>query len=347
MASHSHGRRARVGLVGLSGYAEVICQLLRGEGDEPRGRTVLSDLFVPDPEKHAALIDELRGAGVVVHGSYEALLAGSAEAVWLPTPIHLHRPMTEATLAAGKAVMLEKPVAGCIDDHDAIAAAAKDRAVLVGFQDIYRPNTAALKRCLIDGMFGKPMRAVVHGIWPRPASYYQRNDWAGALRRHDTWVLDSPLNNAMAHFVNQPLFLLGPTLDTAATVARVTVELWRARPGIENFDTCSLRVGLGRGGDTLDLVVIYTHAGRTTQHPQLDIDTDRGTLSISFDGNATFTTHDGETQSANQVDDLSCRPPMARALGAAVLGDEPDVAVATLATSRAHSVLVSAVSEAA
>ncbi|MEM6314578.1 MAG: hypothetical protein AAF743_10845, partial [Planctomycetota bacterium] len=140
---------------------------------------------------------------------------------------------------------------------------------------------------------------------------------------------------------------LGPTLDTTATVLRVTAELWRARPGIENFDTCSLRVGLGRGDVTLDLVVIYTHAGRTTQHPQLDIDTDRGTLSITFDGNATFTTHAGETRSANQVDDLSCRPPMARALGAAVLGEEPDVAVATLATSRAHSVLVSAVSEAA
>ena len=88
-----------------------------------------------------------------VFARWEDLLAHPAEAVWLPLPIPLHRPYTEQALAAGKAVLCEKPAAGCVQDLDAMQD-AQSRAglpVAIGFQDIYEPTTLALKRALLDG----------------------------------------------------------------------------------------------------------------------------------------------------------------------------------------------------
>ena len=46
--------------------------------------------------------------------------------------------------------------------------------------------------------------------FPRPLSYFKRNDWAGHLRTPaGEDVLDSPLNNATAHYLHNMLYVLG------------------------------------------------------------------------------------------------------------------------------------------
>ena len=59
-------------------------------------------------------------------------------------------------------------------------------------------------------------RITVRAQWPRGASYYARNNWAGRLRVGSAWVLDSPVNNAFAHFLMLALFWAGDT-PTAAS----------------------------------------------------------------------------------------------------------------------------------
>ncbi len=181
-------QRVRIGVVGLSGYGNVVRHLLEGEDAEADGRTRFAAVFAPDPEKHQETITRLRDGGTIICDNYEELLATDVDAVWLPVPIDLHRPMTEQALAAGKAVLLEKPVAGCIDDHDAIAQAADAAGlpVAIGFQDVYRPSTLPLKRRLLAGDFGTPKSAVVWGLWPRDDAYYGRSTWAGRFesQRH-------------------------------------------------------------------------------------------------------------------------------------------------------------------
>ena len=66
---------------------------------------------------------ELKALGVQTARTFEQLLELDIDAVWLPLPIDLHRPFTETALAAGKAVMCEKPAAGSVDDVDAMIAA--------------------------------------------------------------------------------------------------------------------------------------------------------------------------------------------------------------------------------
>ena len=332
-------QRANIGLIGLSGYGDTIRKLLLDEGAAVEGRTRLAAVFAPDADQHGETIASLLEGGTRVYDSFQAVLDDEGvDAVWLPVPIHLHRAMATAVLRAGKHLMLEKPVAGCIDDHDALAEEAKaaGRTVLVGFQDIYRPTMLDLKRRLLAGEFGTPKAASVWGLWPRSDAYYARNGWAGSLKRDNQWVLDSPLSNAMAHYVNLALYLLGPADADAAEVERVKAELWKGRREIENFDTCSLRVGLA---NTCDLVVTLAHATDGFVHPSVEIDTDRGTLRVEFSGATTF---DGEPVFPPQ----NGRPFMAQALGQVSLGKTTGP-VATLASSRPHSVLVSAAVEAA
>ena len=117
--------------------------------------------------------------------------------------------MTEQALAAGKFVLCEKPVAGAIDDLLAMQAAEKRAgrpSVLIGYQDMYDPAAWQAKKLLLDGLIGKLHRASLVGCWPRSDKYFNRSAWPGKIRIGNTWVLDSPANNALAHYVNLSLF---------------------------------------------------------------------------------------------------------------------------------------------
>jgi predicted dehydrogenase len=341
------------GSAGLGGYARTICQRLlehsrSGESGQSGGAAPplrLAAVCEPDLQTHNAFAQTLRDAGVKVLGGFEDLLAqDEVQAVWLPLPIDLHRSFTERALAAGKAVMCEKPAAGCVDDVDAMIA-ARDAANLpaaIGFQDVYSPDMQDLKRRLSSGEFGTPTTATVIGCWPRNATYYGRNTWAGKLRRGDTWVLDSPANNALAHFIHLALFLLGPRgpRDTCATPVSIEAELYRAN-AIENYDTCSLRVTLD-GGATL--FVCFSHACATTVEPEIEIDTDRTQLRILPGKRLEI----GRTDNGSpQIKPLrkGVSKFVAPAFAGRVRGDA-EAPIATLEMARAHTLVVNGASEA-
>jgi len=188
----------------------------------------------------------------------------------------LHRGFTEAALAAGKAVLCEKPAAGSIDDVDAMIA-ARDAARLpvgIGFQDVYQPGVHELKRRILRGDFGVVLSASVLGCWPRGDRYYRRNTWAGKIRRNGRWVLDSPANNALSHYIHLALFQLGSTQHSSAVPVEVEAELYRANR-IENYDTCSLRLTFDGGSHAL---IGLTHACANNMEPEVLIRTERARI---------------------------------------------------------------------
>src|SRR5256885_16138150 len=110
-----------LGLTGLGGYAGWACdQLLAtaagGSNGDGRPDVRLTAVCEPELAKHAARVQACRAAGITVLSSCDELMALPIDAVWLPLPIDLHRSFTEQALAAGKAVLVEKPAAGCVDD---------------------------------------------------------------------------------------------------------------------------------------------------------------------------------------------------------------------------------------
>jgi predicted dehydrogenase len=263
------------GIAGLGGYAAYVCDRLLDESRHSQPQATLHVVADPELERFPRRVEELRAVGVTVVRDFSQLLAEPVNAVWLPLPIDLHLSYTEQALSAGKAVMCEKPAAGAVDDVDRMIA-ARDRSglpVAVGFQDLYQPAVAELKQRLLNGEFGQPTGARVIGCWPRSERYFKRNDWAGRMKRDGRWIMDSPANNALAHFIHLTFFLLGDRFDVSAQASEVTAELYRAND-IENYDTCCLRFIAA----DLPVLVVLTHAAATSLEPFILLETERARI---------------------------------------------------------------------
>ena len=150
--------------------------------------------------------------GINVFQTVEELLAyGEYEVVVNPTPIHLHAEITKQCLAAGFPVWMEKPPVATVQELDDLNAAALDAElpVAVCFNSLFSYRAQQLKAELLAGTYGKIKRVKSLGAWVRTDAYFGRNDWAGALKKGDHWILDGDINNPLAHVVCNGLFFAG------------------------------------------------------------------------------------------------------------------------------------------
>jgi predicted dehydrogenase len=342
--------RIAIASVGLGNYAAGAARLLEAEAARPDGLVRFAGVCEPDHGLHARRIAELRARGVPVHRELDALLAEDFAAIWLPLPIALHRPFTERALAAGRAVLCEKPAAGCVDDVDAMIAARNraGRPVCIGFQDAYLPQIERLKRALAEGVIGAVRSASLVACWPRGDAYYARSGWAGRLRQGEAWVLDSPACNAVAHYIHLALFLLGgrdggaaDALVSAAAPLAVEAELYRAR-AIENYDTACLRVAVEPG---VPFLVLLTHAASRLVEARIELRGERGLAVVVPESEYRVTGPGGEVLLSEPLPDG--RATMVRRFARHVAGEPAEGGLATLETARTHVLVVNGASEAA
>jgi predicted dehydrogenase len=334
----------RFGLAGLGGYAGHVCDRILGNPQAADHAAELVAVSDPQFERFPRRVAQLRARGVEVTRDFSELLDRPIDAVWLPLPIDLHLPFTEVALSAGKAVICEKPAAGCVDDVDKMIA-ARDRSglpVAIGFQDLYQPAVAQLKRRLVAGEFGRVRGARLIGCWPRSEHYFTRNDWAGRCRRDGRWVMDSPASNALAHFLHLTLFLLGENVNQSAQPTSVAAELYRANR-IENYDTCSLRFTVT---NDLPVLLAFTHACATPVEPIVTIEAE--SAQINYVSGRRIEIHRGDGK-----DELLplCANPHRHMLSSfrdwVRNGPDEQQLNSSLEMARAHVVAVNAASEAA
>lgn len=207
--------------------------------------------------------------GVQVFEDYRAMLERchrELDIVVIPTPIQLHAEMHAAAAAFGLPSYLEKPAT--LDYAELEQMIATDvrlpKASLVGFNFIIEKPRLALKERILSGEFGAVRGATLTGLWPRPTSYFQRNEWAGRLMIGDHIVLDSCLGNALAHFVHNLLFWAGRgDLFSWAKLAAVRAELYRAHR-IEGTDTFFVETDT-TAGVTLRFALSHACSGASSQ----------------------------------------------------------------------------------
>jgi predicted dehydrogenase len=162
-------------------------------------------------------------------------------------------PQTSYALERGSHVLCEKPIGATIQDAELLIKVTErtNLWVMIGYQWSYSRAIQSLKRDIMSGEFGKPFRLKTLCFWPRDGAYYGRNDWAGKIKDpQGIWVLDSPANNAMAHFLHNLFYLVGDKLDGCAMPSEVTAELYRTYP-IENYDTAACRAFTREGAEVL------------------------------------------------------------------------------------------------
>lgn len=262
-------------LFGITGFGDMHYRLLTRahEAGKLRLRAVVAINADDVPEKVAAL----EKLGCTVYRSVEAFWAeerGKIDLTIISTSIASHVPLSVQAMEAGSHVYVEKPFTATLQEADRCVDTARrlGKHLLVGFQDLYAPVNRQLKRMILEGAFGEIQTMKGWGSWPRPHSYFQRNDWAGRLRSADGWSLDSPLNNAMAHFFMLLLYWAGEEEPLAGVPAKLEGNLMRAQ-AIETFDTCSLRLRT-EGGKAFQYHI--SHSGEKQTAPLLRIEGSEG-----------------------------------------------------------------------
>ena len=172
----------------------------------------VSAICAPSAERARPLADEV-GARYVV--SIEEIVGDPAiDAVDICLPTPMHRPAAEAALAAGKHVLLEKPVALTLEDADALIAAAdrSDRVVMMAHVLRFWPEYVALREKIASGDFGKPVSALAYRrqAYPAWSTLFSRSDLTGGavidMMIHDfdalNWVLGTPVSVAARGIIN-------------------------------------------------------------------------------------------------------------------------------------------------
>jgi predicted dehydrogenase len=117
----------------------------------------------------------------------DELLASDLDAVVVAVPTHLHEEAACAALAAGRHVLLEKPMALTLEGCDRIlAAVAPGRALMVGLVCRHWPHYAALRSLAASGSYGR-LRSLAAG---RRATFPRWSPWFADRGRSGGAALD-------------------------------------------------------------------------------------------------------------------------------------------------------------
>jgi len=262
-------------LVGIGGMGQSYLKALLNEFSPREVR--ISAVIEPSPKN---LIDEfdLEKRGIPVLSNLQTFYRSvePADLVVICSPIHHHVPQACEALKNGSCVLCEKPIGATIQEAQHLIR-TKDsfhRRVMIGYQWSYSRAIQSLKRHVLSGRFGKPIRLKTLCLWPRLKAYYQRNDWAGKIKVKDRWVLDSPANNAMAHFLHNLFYILGERADRSAMPREVIAELYRVYP-IENYDTSACRIYTKEG---FELLYYASHAVSANKGPMFSFEFEDATV---------------------------------------------------------------------
>ncbi|MFB6150886.1 MAG: Gfo/Idh/MocA family protein [Haloarculaceae archaeon] len=280
-------------VVGVRNFANEYIENVRSLGDEG---VELTGVVVEDQVRNAGRVRELRRDGIEVFDSYEELLGNGQEyvdVVGLPVSIPSHAEMSVEAMKRGYDVLLEKPPAPTVGELDAIRRTADETNAFcsVGFQFMHSRSIRRLKELILDGRIGEVESIATKGYWPRTDSYYDRNGWAGTLIHEGDIVLDGPVHNAFAHFLQNMLFLVGDEMNESAPVATVGAERYQANREIQTADIASLRATTTGG---TDLRFYVTHVPEEKQQPYMEVVGTEGRAEWHFDETTTVLTADGD-----------------------------------------------------
>ena len=161
------GRR-RVGVIGLGMAASPHAQSLVELVD----RVDVAGCYSPTPTRRAAFA---RSFGLPVVDRLETLLDDpTVSAMLVLTPPDTHAALVARCAAAGKHVLLEKPLDATPEGARAVVTAMERAGLTLGvvFQHRFRAAAECLAALLDAGTLGRPLSAAVAVRWWRDAAYY-------------------------------------------------------------------------------------------------------------------------------------------------------------------------------
>ncbi|HEY4270029.1 MAG TPA: Gfo/Idh/MocA family oxidoreductase [Galbitalea sp.] len=192
----------------------------------------------PRPAEYRSLADAL----APIDGSGDATPRPAVDLVVICTPSGLHAALAAEALAAGRHVVIEKPLEVTVPaarELAALAAAAEESGLVASVisQHRYDPASVLVHAAIADGEFGVVTSGVASVAWWRTQEYYDSAGWRG------TWALDGggAVMNQGIHTVDLLLWMLGNPVEVSARTALL------AHDGIEVEDTAVATVTFASG----------------------------------------------------------------------------------------------------
>lgn len=271
--------RVKVAMVGASGYAvNYLGLMLQNMDSEKFSLEGVVDVAID----RSPYCEALTQHSIPVFTSLEDFFASGrkADLVIIASPPHFHAQQSLLAIANGADVLCEKPIAPLYTDALAMQKAADEagKFVAIAYQWSYTDAVQNLKKDILAGVLGKPQLMKSFVAWPRDWNYY--SSWKGKIRGKDgTWILDSVIGNATAHYLHNMYFLLGKEMDTCAFPGEIRSELLRAND-IENFDTCLLDITT-TDGDKIYCAV--SHAVEKNDSPKFQFTFENAVVSCNME----------------------------------------------------------------
>jgi UDP-N-acetyl-2-amino-2-deoxyglucuronate dehydrogenase len=197
------------GIVGAGVIAAVHAEAI---GMVPGARLVAVTDAVPESAK------ELAGRhGCAAEPGLEALLARQdLDVVSICVPSGLHAEVGTQAVAAGKHLVIEKPIDVTLEAADRLIAAARAAGVVMTVISQHRFDTGLdeLRRLLDSGALGTLLLGDASTKWYRTQAYYDSAAWRG------TWAMDGgSLMNQGVHYVDLLRWCMGPVAEVTAVCA--------------------------------------------------------------------------------------------------------------------------------
>jgi len=224
----------------IVGWGSIAPFHARAIGDLPNARLVAVQT---SKAENAARIREQFGETIAVVPDLESVLARSdVHVVNICTPSGAHLDPALAAAAAGKHVVVEKPLEITLDRCDRIIAACRENRVQLCtiFPSRFADANMALANAVSEKRFGRVALADAQVKWWRTQAYYDSGGWRG------TWALDGggALMNQAIHHVDLLQSLVGPVVEVSAFTALRAHE----RIEVEDVAVAALRFESGAIG---------------------------------------------------------------------------------------------------
>lgn len=207
--------KTRLGIIGLGMAAAPHAKSLLDLAD----RVEVVAAFSPSAERRRTFAETY---GFPIYNDMDAIFADpSIDAVILLTPPNTHIELAQRASAAGKHILLEKPVEITLERAERLVAAAENAGVKLGvvLQHRFRPISVALAKIMEDGRLGTMVNASARLHNWRPQSYYDQPG-RGTKARDGGGVL---LTQAI-HTLDLMISLTGLPIETVAYCATSPVH---------------------------------------------------------------------------------------------------------------------------
>ena len=158
-------------------------------------------------------------------------------------------PVGTQAVAAGKHLVIEKPIDVTLDAADRLieAARAAGVALTVISQHRFDPDLIELKRLLGDGALGRLVLGEASTKWYRSQAYYDSAGWRG------TWAMDGgSLMNQGIHYVDLLRWCMGPVTEVTAICATQAHQV-----EVEDTALAIVRFASGALGTIVSSTAVY------------------------------------------------------------------------------------------